>query len=76
MLPNSGVEGGGSGIVGVAEVNENTALEGLKGIAEPLFGMPNDDGAVVIGLLLNIGDTENALLDRSFHNCNVSLIFL
>lgn len=63
MLPNSGVEGGGSGIICVAEVNENTVLEGLKGIAEPLFSMPNDDGAVVIGLLPNIGDTENALLD-------------
>lgn len=63
MLPNSGVEDGGSGIVGVAEVNENTALEGLMDIAEPLFGMPNDDGAVVIGLLPNIGETENALLD-------------
>lgn len=44
-------------------MNENTVPEGLKGIAEPLFGMPNDDGAVVIGLLPNIGDTGNALLD-------------
>ena len=46
-------------------MNENRALEvELKGeIAEPAFGMPNGDGAVVIKLLPNTGDAENALLD-------------
>lgn len=72
VLPNSGIEGDGFGVegdgvgtVGVAEVNENTALKvELKGkMSEPLFGMPNCDGAVVIELLPNIGDAENALVD-------------
>ena len=46
-------------------MNENTALEvELKGkTAEPAFRMPNGDGAIVIKLLPNIGDAENALLD-------------
>lgn len=45
-------------------MNENTALEvELEGEkAEPVFCMPNKDGAVVAKLLPNIGDTENALL--------------
>jgi len=65
ILPNNGVEGDEVGTVGVDEVNENTVLEvELKGeIAEPAFGVPNGDGAVVIKLLPKLGDAENALLD-------------
>lgn len=46
-------------------MNENTALEvELKGeIPEPVFRMPNSDGAVVTELLPNIGDADNALVD-------------
>jgi hypothetical protein len=71
-LPNSGVEdvgfgveGDGVGPVDGAEVNENTVhgVE-LKGeIPEPVFRMPNGDGAVVIKLLPNIGDAKNVVED-------------
>lgn len=66
ILPNNGVEGDGFGVEDdIDEVNENIELEvELKGeIAEPAFGMPNGDGAVVIKLLPKLGDAENALLD-------------
>lgn len=63
--PPNGVVGDGFGTEGVDDVNENTALGGgLKSeVPGPVFGKPNEGETVVVDLLPNINDADDARLD-------------